>query len=68
MHLPAPAFFAYAATVAIALAAAVAHPWFDDAEHRSERRFVKAVAELGSLASDALATGTTNSPGTTGAR
>lgn len=56
MHLPAPAFLAYAATVAIAVAAAVVHPWFDDIEHRSERRFVKAVAELGTLASDALTT------------
>ncbi len=55
MHLPAPAFVAYAATVAIAVAAAVVHPWFDDIEHRSERRFVKAVAELSTLGSDALA-------------
>lgn len=54
MRLPAPAIVAYAATVAIALVAAVVHPWFDDAEHRSERRFVKAVAELSAVAADTL--------------
>ena len=41
MHLPAVAISAYIATLIIAVAAAIVHPWFDVEAH-----FVKAVTGL----------------------
>lgn len=46
MHLPAPAVLGYVATLVIAVAAAVMHPWFDVEAH-----FVRAVFGMNSAVS-----------------
>lgn len=49
MHLPFAAAFAYLATFMIAVASAVAHPWFD-----TEAHFVKAVVGMAKAAASML--------------
>jgi hypothetical protein len=54
MQLPISAVLAYAVTLVTAVGAALVHPWFDDAAHRSEQQFVKAVSELSEVAMSAV--------------